>query len=139
MSSKTFPDIHVQSQPTTWKYRTGWALTLLPAVALLLSALLKLTHAAVFVDQWVNKFGFPESALTGVGLLELSCAVLYLIPRTAIYGGILVAAFFGGATVAHVRIGDPGFITPVMLGVLAWGGPYLRDERLRALLGGRTL
>ncbi len=137
MSSKTFPDIHVQSQPTTWKYRTGWALTLPPALALLLSALLKLTHAAVFVDQWVNKFGFPESAL--VGLLELSCAVRYLIPRTAIYGGILVAAFFGGATVAHVRIGDPGFITPVMPGVLAWGGLYLRDERLRALLGGRTL
>jgi hypothetical protein len=112
----------------------GWILTILPALALVFSAFLKLTHAASFADQWDNKFGFPDWELFWVGLLELTCATLFLIPRTAVLGGLLVAAFLGGAVVAHVRIADPGFVVPVALCVLAWGGLYLRDARLRELV-----
>lgn len=124
------------AEPRVSSLRTqiGWALTILPALALVTSASLKLTHAASFADQWVNKFGFPDWELAWVGLLELTCAVLYLIPRTAVLGGVLIAAFFGGAVVAHVRISDPGFVVPVLLCVFAWGGLYLRDSRLRELV-----
>jgi len=114
--------------------RAGWTLTILPAFAMVFSASLKLSHAPVFADQWVNKFGFPEWELTWVGLLELTCVTLYLIPRTAVLGGVLLAAYLGGAVVAHVRIADPGFVAAALLGVLAWGGLYLRDSRLRVLL-----
>jgi hypothetical protein len=114
--------------------RAGWIITILPAFALVFSAFLKLTHSASFADQWINKFGFPDWELFWVGLLELTCATLYLIPRTAVLGGVLVAAFLGGAVVAHVRTADPGFVVPVFLGVLAWAGLYLRDSRLRELV-----
>jgi len=114
--------------------RAGWTLTILAALVLVFSASLKLTHAASFADQWVNKFGFPEWELAWVGLLELTCATIYLIPRTAVIGGVLLAAYLGGAVVAHVRIADPGFVVAALLGVLAWGGLYLRDSRLRELV-----
>jgi hypothetical protein len=133
---KTLSGFTTTAEPRVSSRRTyaGWTLTILPALALLLSASLKLTHAASFADQWVNKFGFPEWELAWVGLLELTCATLYLIPRTAVLGGVLVTAFLGGAVVAHVRTADPGFVVPAFLGVLAWGGLYLRDSRLRELV-----
>src|SRR5882672_7980518 len=95
-----------EPRASSWRTYAGWVLTILPALALVLSASLKLTHAASFADQWVNQFGFPDWELAWVGLLELTCATLYLIPRTAVLGGVLVAAFLGGAVVAHVRIAD---------------------------------
>ena len=67
-------------------------------------------------------------------LLELACVAVYLIPRTAVLGAILLAGYLGGAVCAHVRIGDPGAVTPLLLGIFAWGGLYLREPRLRALL-----
>jgi hypothetical protein len=124
----------VEQPASAWGTRAGWTLTILPALALVLSAFLKLTHAASFADQWVNMFGFPEWELPWVGLLELTCATLYLIPRTAVLGGVLVAAFLGGAVASHVRLADPGFVVPASLGVLAWAGLYLRDSRLRELV-----
>ena len=122
------------TQERTWRRRAGWTLTILPALAMVMSASLKLSHASAFADQWVNKFGFPEWELPWVGLLELACASLYLIPRTAVLGGVLAAAFLGGAVATHVRMADPAFVVPASLGVLAWGGLYLRDSRLRVLL-----
>ena len=64
-------------QESTWRRRAAWALTILPALAMVMSAALKLSHASAFTDQWVNKFGFPEWELSWVGLLELACVTLY--------------------------------------------------------------
>jgi hypothetical protein len=69
----------------------------------------------------------------GLGILELVCTVLYAIPRTAVLGAILLTGYLGGAIATHVRIGDD-FTPPVIMALLLWGGLYLRDARLRALL-----
>jgi hypothetical protein len=69
-----------------------------------------------------------------VGILEVICLVVYLIPRTSVLGAILLTGLLGGATVTTLRIGDPTFPMPVVLGMMVWGGLFLRDERLRALI-----
>lgn len=118
-----------------WVVWVGRVLSALPVAMLTASGVVKLTHLPDFVKRWTETMGFPESALTGVGLLELACVALYLVPRTAALGAILVAAYLGGAVATHVRLGDNGgALTPVLLGVLAWAGLGLRDRRLRDLL-----
>jgi len=72
--------------------------------------------------------------LLTLGIVEASCAILYLIPRTAVLGAILVTGYLGGAVATHARVGDPAFITPALLGVIAWLGLFLRDRRVRALI-----
>lgn len=111
----------------------GRVLMALPILALTGSALAKLSHSAAIVDGFVTKAGFPESSLTPIGILELACMITYAVPRTRILGAILVAAYLGGATVAHVRVGDP-FFFPVLLGIFAWLGVYLTDSRLKDLV-----
>lgn len=73
------------------------------------------------------------SLALALGILEIVCTVTYAVPRTAMLGAILLTGYLGGATATHVRIGD-SFISPVILGVLVWGGLFLRDPRLRALI-----
>jgi hypothetical protein len=82
------------------------------------------------------RLGYPESVILGIGILELGCAVVYIIPRASVIGAILLTGYLGGAVATHVRIGDPSFkiIAPILFGAMIWGGLYLRDERLRALL-----
>lgn len=112
----------------------GWALTVLPALALLGSAAMKLSHAPEFVDKWVHTMGFAESTLTLVGLIELTCAVLFLIPQTAVLGAAALSAYLGGAVVTHLRVQDGGFGPAIVLGLLLWAGLYLRLPALRRLL-----
>jgi hypothetical protein len=76
---------------------------------------------------------FPKSLAVGLGILELACAVVYVIPQTSVLGAILLTGYLGGATVTHLRVGDP-FFMPVILGMLVWGGLYLCNPRLRALI-----
>lgn len=77
--------------------------------------------------------GWTEGQMFYLGILEISCTLLYLFPRTVVLGAILLTGYLGGATAAHVRVGDPFFI-PVVLGAMLWLGLYLRDSRIRALL-----
>ena len=79
------------------------------------------------------RLGYPESLTLGIGIVELACAVVYVIPQTSVLGAILLTGYLGGATATHVRIGEP-FFMPIVLGVLIWGGLFLREDRLRALL-----
>jgi len=110
----------------------GRVISALPVLMLLFSGVMKLVKPALLVQEFV-RLGYPESLALGIGILELSCTVVYVIPRTSIFGAILLTAYLGGATATHVRIGDP-FFGPVVLGVLVWVGLYLRDGRLRALV-----
>ena len=115
----------------------GRVVTALPALMLVFSAFMKLTSNPQMTEQFAGKLGYPAASLRGIGLLEVACVVLYLVPRTAVLGAVLLTGYLGGAIATHVRIGDP-FVAPLLLGVLVWAGLYLRDERLRALLPLRT-
>ena len=110
----------------------GRVLSALPALALVASASMKLSHAPEFLAMWTGKLGYPEALATPIGVLELLVAILYVVPRTSVFGAILVTAYLGGAVSAHVRVGD-GFVPPIVLGVMAWLGLWLRDPRLQAL------
>ena len=91
-----------------------------------------IAHERFVVEGFVH-LGYPESLALAIGIVELACTVLYVIPQTAVLGAIVLTGYLGGATASHVRIGEP-FHLAVLLGVLMWGGLYLRDERVRALI-----
>jgi len=107
----------------------------LPALFLLVDGVMKLLKPVAVVDATVG-LGYPESVIVGLGMVLLACTVLYLIPRTSVLGAILLTGYLGGAVATHVRVGGGLFPIsfPIILGVLIWGGLYLRDERLRTLL-----
>jgi hypothetical protein len=79
--------------------------------------------------------GYPESIITGLGVVELACTVLYLIPQTSVLGAILLTGYLGGATATHVRVGEysQALMGAIPFGVLLWLGLYLREPRLRVL------
>lgn len=110
---------------------TGRVLSTLPVLMLLMSAGTKLAQTPEVVKGFAD---WPPGIAVKIGILELACTAIYLIPRTAILGAILLTGYLGGATAVSVRMGGPVFIMPVALGILVWGGLYLRDPRLRALI-----
>ena len=115
---------------------TGRIMSALPALFLFIDGVGKLVKPAPVVEGTVQ-LGYPESVLLGLGIVLLTCIVLYVIPRTAILGAILLTGYLGGAVATHVRVGSPllsHILFPVYVAVLIWGGLYLRDERLRALI-----
>lgn len=116
-----------------WMTWTGRVLSALVSALLAFGGIMKMMQPKEMVDGFTGQFGFPLATLTPIGILELACALLYAIPRTRVFGAILVAAYLGGAVVTHVRVGDV-FIMPIVVGVAAWAGLFLRDARLRALL-----
>ncbi len=111
----------------------GWTLTTLCALLLVASAATKLFAPADVRATAAQTFGFAESMLPRLALLELVCLGLYLMPRSAVFGAILLTGYLGGAVATHARLGDPALIAPVVLGLCAWLGLYLREPRLRAL------
>lgn len=117
---------------------TGRVLSGLVVLFLLVDAGYKLIRPlpAPAVEAF-GKLGYPIEFAAGIGILLLSCVALYLIPRTSVFGAILLTGYLGGAVASHVRVGDPWFshaLFPVYIGLLIWGGLYLRDEKLRALI-----
>ncbi|HEY1959177.1 MAG TPA: DoxX family protein [Polyangiaceae bacterium] len=116
---------------------TGRVVSALPALALVLSASMKLAHSPELTGEIVGKLGYPDPAIARLGVLELVCAVLYAIPQTSFVGALLVTGYLGGAIASHVRVGE-SFAAPLVLGVLVWVGLYLRESRLRALAPIRT-
>ena len=111
---------------------TGRVMTALPALFLLFDGAMKLAKPAPVVEATVQ-LGYPESVILPLGIVLLACTVLYLIPRTAVLGAILLTGYLGGATATQVRVQDPWFLFPIALGVISWLGLYLREPRLRAL------
>lgn len=111
---------------------TGRILTAIVALMLLMSASFKFIQPAGF-DEGLAHLGWGVGKMYYMGIVEVSCVIIYLIPRTAVLGAILVTAYMGGAIATHARVGDP-FIVQILLGMAAWGGLYLRDERIRRLI-----
>src|SRR5215467_9013801 len=105
----------------------------LPALFLLVDGAMKLIKPQVVVKTTVE-LGYAESVIVPLGVVLLACTILYLIPRTAVLGGILLTGYLGGATATQVRVENPWFIFPLFLGILLWAGLFLRNGRLRTLL-----
>jgi hypothetical protein len=120
------------SEPKKSTLWVGRVLSTLPVLLFGFSAVMKLAHAPEVVETFVGKFGFPEGTLKPIGILEIACTLLYAIPRTAVFGAVLLTAYLGGAVVTHLRVGDP-FYAPILVGVMVWLGLYLREPRLHAL------
>ena len=113
----------------------GRIMSWLAALFLLLDGVMKLFKPRFVVDETV-RLGYAESTIVPLGIVLTVCAVLYLIPRTAVLGAILLTGYLGGAVATHVGVFEGWFpvLFPVVFGVLLWGGLYLRDNRLRALI-----
>lgn len=125
----------VAAQPK-WMTRAGWGLTGLMVLFLVFDSVGKLALER-HVAEATTQIGYPLAAIRLLGLICLASTILYAIPRTSILGAILLTAYLGGAVASKVRIEDPLFssvLFGVYFGVLVWGGLYLRDGRLRALL-----
>ena len=131
-------DNAIQSDAASASKLRLWAgriISTLPALFLLIDGVMKLVKPAVVVEATV-KLGYQETVIVGLGIVLLACTILYLIPRTAVLGAILLTGYLGGAIATHVRVGDSLFpiIFPLILGAMLWGGLYLRNERLRSLV-----
>lgn len=115
-----------------------WTGRLVSGVAVLfflVDSVIKLVKPAVVVEA-PAQLGYPESDIAGIGMVLLACTLLYVVPRTSILGAILLTGYLGGAVASQVRAGNGWFnvLFAIMFGCLVWGGLWLRDSRLRALL-----
>jgi len=100
----------------------------------------EISKPAVVVEGTVH-LGYSETVILPLGVILLACTLLYAFPKTSVLGAILLTGYLGGAVASHVRISDPLFthvLFPVYLGILIWGGLYLRDGRLRRLIPMRS-
>lgn len=116
---------------------SGWVLSVLPCLLFAFSGVMKLVKPPELSEGFTH-LGWPENLALALGILELTCTVLYLIPQTAVLGAILLTGYMGGAIATHVRISE-GFFMHILIGVVLWLGLYLRDARVRALIPFRTI
>jgi hypothetical protein len=115
---------------------TGRVMSGLLAAFLAFSAGIKLLHRPE-VGETLTGLGWPATAGVPIGLLEASCVTLYLIPRTAVLGAVLMTGLLGAAMATHIRVGSPLYshvLFGLYMGLFAWGGLWLRDAKLRALM-----
>lgn len=87
-------------------------------------------------EETLVQLGWPAGYALMIGLIELACLILYLIPRTSFLGAVLMTALLGGAMATQIRADSPLFshiMFSLYLGLFMWGGLWLRDARLRAL------
>ena len=112
---------------------TGRILSTIPVLLLLTSATAKILKPPP-VLQGFAQLGYSESIILKLAIIELTFTAIYLIPRTAVFGAILLTAYLGGATATHARVSDPAVVGPILTGVMLWLGLYLRDQRLRSLV-----
>ena len=110
----------------------GYVMSALPVLLFLFSGVMKLLRPPDVLKGFTH-LGFPETLALGLGILEIACTIVYVVPRTAVLGAILLTGYLGGAIVTHLRVGE-AFIMPVIIGIVVWGGIYLRDPRLRELI-----
>ena len=111
---------------------TGRVITIVVSLLFLFSAAMKFMGGAE-VKEGMAHLGLPESMIIPLGILELACTVVYLIPSTSVLGAILLAGYMGGAICTHWRVGDP-FLPQLGIALVVWLAVYLREPRLKALI-----
>jgi hypothetical protein len=113
----------------------GRIVSTLAVLFLLFDTVLHLMRPAPVAEAFAQ-LGYPLDRAVGIGILELVCVAIYVIPRTSVLGAILLTGYLGGAVASQLRVGHSFFETvfPIVVGVLVWGGLRLRDDRLRALI-----
>lgn len=116
---------------------SGRVLSTLVVLMLIMSGVMKIVQPGDFAEQF-SKSGFPVSVAKPIGIVELICTALYVIPQTSVLGAILLTGYLGGATATHVRL-EQNFAAPVIIGVVVWLGLFLRDHRIRDLAPIRKL
>jgi hypothetical protein len=123
------------SKTRTWTLRAGYVLSAIPVLFLLMDGIMKLFKPEVVVTGTVE-LGYNESVILPLGIVLTASTILYVIPRTAVLGAILLTGYLGGAVATHVRIGNGAFpvLFPVIVGMFLWGGLYFRDARIAELL-----
>jgi hypothetical protein len=123
------------SSSPRWMRRTGWLLSFLVVAQLSSSAFFRGTQHTYAVAEIVTGYGYPESAIHLIVIAECTLVVLYLVPQTSVLAAILLTGYLGGAVATHLRIADTARAAiPLVVGILAWGGLYLRDSRIRELI-----
>src|SRR6185503_21276654 len=131
MPTATVPTVSA----SRWMLRTGWVLSFLVVAQLLSSAGFRATYHTYAVTEIVAGYGYPESAIVPIVIAECTLVVLYLVPQTSVLAAILMTGYLGGAVATHLRIADTARAAiPLIVGILAWGGLYLRDSRIRQLV-----
>jgi hypothetical protein len=121
------------SKGAVWAARAMWGIAVL---FLALDGIGKLFLPSAVVEGSA-RLGYTGSTVLAIGIIELACLALYVIPRTAVFGALLLTAYLGGAVATHVRIGDPLFshiLFPTYVAMLLWAPLAIRDSRVRQLL-----
>src|SRR5215471_48342 len=128
-------EVEVTSKAKLW---TGRVITILTVAFLLFDTMVKVLNLPVAVEG-TARLGYPARLVIYLGIVQLICLAAYLYPRTAVLGAILLTGYLGGATATQVRVQDPWFIFPVVIGVLVWAGLFLRSGNLRSLMKTQAL
>lgn len=115
---------------------TGWILTALVGLFLIAASGIPKFLTWDGKEEMMAQLGIPLTLLPTIAVIEIAVTLLYLIPRTAVLGAILLTGHLGGAIFTHLRVGDPWFF-PLIVGVVAWAGLCLRQPVLLALILGR--
>ncbi|HET6568852.1 MAG TPA: DoxX family protein [Rhodothermales bacterium] len=103
---------------------------------LLFDSIIKVLGFAAAVEG-TTQLGYPATAVLPIGIIELICLFIYMVPRTSILGAVLLTGYLGGAIATHVRVESPLFthiLFPIYVAVLIWGGLLLRDPQLRKFI-----
>jgi ABC-type sugar transport system permease subunit len=112
---------------------TGWIISAIPILMMGGMGAAILLFSRGMARDGMTKYGYPATSAIPILIVEVVCAVLYAIPRTAVLGAVLLTGYLGGAVATHVHASE-SWVFPVIAGVLVWLGLYLRDARVRDLL-----
>ena len=130
---QTITTDHGHSRRALW---TGRIISGVAVAFLTLDAVGKLLRVQPVLDG-TRQLGYPVEVVFGLGVTLMSCVLVYLVPRTAMLGAVLLTGYLGGAVATHVRVSNPIFthaLFPTYVAALLWGGLMLRDARLRAFV-----
>lgn len=132
LSMTAYPVKTRESRPALW---AGRILTTLAVLFLLFDGLAKVLKITP-VREACAQLDVPERVIPGLGAVLIAATLLYAVPTTSVLGAIVLTGYLGGAIWTHVRMGGPVFpmVFPAIFGALLWGGLYLREPRLRALV-----